>query len=44
VSPAFPPGVYKHASIEDTNRLTERWEREAIQRAAAAGGRSTNRP
>jgi hypothetical protein len=42
--PYFPPGVYKHASIEDANRLTERWEREAIQRAAAARTRSTNRP
>lgn len=42
--PCFPPGVYKHASIEDANRLTERWEREAIERAAAARARSRNRP
>ena len=24
----FPPGVYKHKSIEDANRATEAWERE----------------
>jgi hypothetical protein len=34
--PSFPPGVYKHASIEDANRMTERWEREAIERARGA--------
>jgi hypothetical protein len=32
----FPPGVYKHASIEDANRTTERWEYEAIERARLA--------
>jgi hypothetical protein len=31
--PRFPPGVYKHASIEAANRMTERWERAAVQRA-----------
>jgi hypothetical protein len=34
--PSFPPGVYKHALIEDANRMTERWEREAVERARAA--------
>ncbi len=32
----FPPGVYKHRSIEDANRRTEEWERETIRRQAAA--------
>ena len=40
--PQFPPGVYKHAAIEDANRLTEQWERQAIERARAAVG-PTNR-
>lgn len=31
--PHFPPGVYKHASIESANRMTERWEGEAMERA-----------
>lgn len=31
--PCFPPGVYKHRSIEEANRLTELWERQAIERA-----------
>jgi hypothetical protein len=26
----FPPGLYKHRSIEDANRLTEQWEAENI--------------
>lgn len=25
--PRFPPGVYRHRSIEDLNRQTEAWER-----------------
>jgi hypothetical protein len=25
--------VYKHASIESANRMTERWERAAVERA-----------
>jgi hypothetical protein len=36
--PSFPPGVYKHASIEAANRMTERWEHEAIERARARSG------
>ena len=35
--PSFPPGIYKHASIEEANRMTERWEREAVERARVAG-------
>jgi hypothetical protein len=34
--PHFPPGVYKHRSIEDANRLTEEWERATIARQAKA--------
>lgn len=33
--PHFPPGVYKHRSIEDAEKLRERWEQanfEAYQR------------
>lgn len=37
--PAFPPGVYKHRSIEDANRQTARWQSEAMDRA-----RSRRRP
>jgi hypothetical protein len=39
--PNFPPGVYKHASIESANRMSERWEREAIEhaRGRVSGGR-----
>jgi hypothetical protein len=37
--PNFPPGVYKHTSIEDANRTTERWEHDAIERAGVAAGR-----
>jgi hypothetical protein len=33
--PSFPPGVYKHASIEAANRMTERWEQAAIERASS---------
>ena len=25
--PNFPPGVYKHRSIEDANRMTLAWEK-----------------
>ena len=25
--PRFPPGVYKHRSIEDANKLRDEWER-----------------
>jgi hypothetical protein len=35
--PCFPPGVYKHASIEAANRMTERWERAAVERARSRG-------
>jgi hypothetical protein len=35
--PHFPAGLYKHASIEDANRLTLYWERQAIERARAVG-------
>jgi hypothetical protein len=28
----FPPGVYRHRSIEDANRLTEAWEAENVRR------------
>ena len=31
--PSYPPGVYKRTSIESANRLTERWEHEALERA-----------
>ena len=41
--PYFPPGVYKHSSIEDANRTTERWEHEAIERARAAAIRPGHR-
>ena len=27
LKPRFPPGVYKHRSIEDAERLREQWER-----------------
>ncbi len=37
--PAFPPGVYKHRSIEEANRTTERWERETLERAQIRGRR-----
>jgi hypothetical protein len=37
--PYFPPGVYKHASIEDANRTAERWEHETIERACVWAGR-----
>lgn len=36
--PSFPPGVYKHRSIEDAEKLRSRWEREnfeAFQRRRA---------
>jgi len=36
--PYFPPGVYKHASIEDANRTTARWEHETIERARVGAG------
>ena len=40
--PRFPPGVYKHRSIEDAEKLREEWERanfEAYQaRIRSAGG------
>jgi hypothetical protein len=26
----FPPGVYKHRTIEEANRLRERWQAEAL--------------
>lgn len=29
----FPPGVYKHRSIEDAYRQRERWEAENVRRA-----------
>lgn len=32
--PQFPPGVYKHRTIEAMNRQTEEWERETIARQA----------
>jgi hypothetical protein len=28
--PHFPPGVYKHRSVESLNRQTERWETEHV--------------
>jgi hypothetical protein len=33
--PSFPPGVYKHASVESQNRLTEEWERATVARQSA---------
>jgi hypothetical protein len=33
--PRFPPGVHKHRSIEDANRETLEWERDAIRRQSA---------
>lgn len=33
--PQFSPGVYKHATIEDANRMAQQWERQAIERARA---------
>lgn len=41
--PRFPPGVYKHRSIEDAERLRERWEKanfNAYQERIAAARRS----
>jgi hypothetical protein len=29
--PHFPPGVYKHTSIEEANRLRERWDRDNFE-------------
>jgi len=31
VGARFPPGVYKHPSIEEANRLQERWERDNFE-------------
>jgi len=28
----FPPGVYKHRSIEESNRLRDEWEAASIRR------------
>lgn len=33
----FPPGVYKHASIEGLNRLTEEWARANFEMLHARG-------
>lgn len=45
LEPRFPPGVYKHRSIEDAEKLRESWERanfEAFQaRQRALRDRST---
>lgn len=30
--PRFPPGVYKHRSVEEMNRQTEEWERDTVAR------------
>lgn len=30
--PTFPPGVYKHRTIESANRLAEEWDRENFER------------
>jgi hypothetical protein len=30
--PRFPPGVYKHRTIEDANRQTEAWEKDTSDR------------
>jgi len=27
----YPPGVYKHRSIEEANRLNDQWERENFE-------------
>lgn len=35
----FPPGVYRHRSIEEANRLRERWEQERVR---LAGERRTD--
>lgn len=32
VRATFPPGVYKHRSIEDADRLAESWDRENFRR------------
>ncbi len=29
--PHFPPGVYKHRSIEEADRLRQEWERENFE-------------
>jgi hypothetical protein len=36
----FPPGVYKHRSIEESNRLREEWEAASIRRRGDASSRS----
>ena len=36
--PRFPPGVFKHRSIEEMNRQTEEWERATIARQAKSVG------
>lgn len=45
--PSFPPGLYKHRSIEDAQKLRARWEQanfEAyharLERSESASGRS----
>jgi hypothetical protein len=31
--PHFPPGVYRHRSIEELNEQVDRWRRESLQRS-----------
>lgn len=40
IRPRFPPGVYKHSSIEEANALQQAWDRanfEAFHRRRRAG-------
>jgi hypothetical protein len=39
--PHFPAGIYKHPSIEQANRLTESWERDAVERASLRASAAT---
>lgn len=32
----FPPGVYKHRSIDEANRLSEEWEQSALEHQGSA--------
>ena len=35
LQPRFPPGVYKHRSIEDAQKLSDEWDRANFERYQA---------
>lgn len=39
VTPRFPPGVYKHRTIEDANRQREAWDEDNFRRFQKSRGR-----